>query len=318
MSYPKGSTNKYASFIVFLFVFVVLAVSILGFAPKDFVSNTEIEFKKGQSIKSLSSLLEEENIVRSKEFFYLTIRLSGKDANISSGTYVFKNPLTVVSVAKRFINSDYGVEKIKFVVPEGTTTNDIAEKCASELKNCKKEEFLALANDKNGMLFPDTYFLLETDSTDAVINALYENYAEKTKDLFVGKTKDEINDILVMASILESETNSGEERPVVAGILFNRMEIGMALQVDAPFYVYLGKTSSELTLSDLKTDEPWNTYVYRGLPPDPLSNPGIETILAVLSPVDSKYLYYLHGNDGVIHYASSFDGHIENKNKYLK
>lgn len=302
--------------------FLLLSIAILLFfyftsPPKGFVSNTEINFEKGQTVSSLSETLVSENIVKSALVFKVLVRISGQENDIESGVYIFENPQSVFLVVKRFISADFGLHRVRFVIPEGTTTADIAKKCADLLKYCNQENFIKLSLDKNGMLFPDTYFFFETDNETVVVDTMYKNFQTKTETIFSELNKERINEILVLASILEGETNSGDERAIVSGILNNRISIGMPLQIDASFYVYLGKTSSQLTLSDLRIDEPWNTYVYKGLPSDPIANPGLETIQAAMNPIKTSYLYYLHGSDGTIHYAKTFEEHKINKSKYL-
>lgn len=298
-------------------LFCVFYVSIIGLPPSSFVPETEVVFEKGESVGELAYKLESKNIIKSPVLFKIIMKLSGKETSVQSGTYVFRNPETVLHVAGRFIYSNYGVSTVKMVVPEGSTTNEISEICKKVLKNCNEENFLKISENKNGMLFPDTYFFFETDDEYVVLEKMTENFDKKTKDIFSGMDESKIQEILVIASILESESNSGEERYVVSGIIQNRLKINMPLQIDAPFYVYLGKRSSDLTLSDLKIDEEWNTYVYPGLPKEPLGNPGLEAIDASINPTPSSYLYYLHDSEGNIYYGKTFEEHKQNKSLYL-
>jgi len=120
-----------------------------------------------------------------------------------------------------------------------------------------------------------------------------------------------------MASILEGEALTTSDRKLVAGVLWRRLEIGMPLQVDATFSYVNGKTTFELTLDDLKIDSPYNTYKYKGLPPTPINNPGLNSINAALYPTKTKYLYFLSGNDGKMHYARTFEEHKRNRQLYL-
>jgi UPF0755 protein len=121
-----------------------------------------------------------------------------------------------------------------------------------------------------------------------------------------------------MASILEEEANNTEDRRIISGILWKRIEKGMALQVDAPFYYLFGKGSSQLTLSDLATTSPYNTYVNKGLPSAPISNPGLDAIKAAINPKSTPYYFYLADRKGITHYATDHDGHVANRNNYLR
>jgi len=133
----------------------------------------------------------------------------------------------------------------------------------------------------------------------------------------IEKSKKSLKDVIIMASILEKEGNSFESNKIIAGILWKRIEIGMPLQVDAVFPYIIGKNTYELTLEDLKVDSKYNTYLHKGLPPGPISNPGIYSILATLEPIKTDNLYYLSDKNGTMHYATNFEQHKKNKELYL-
>ena len=126
------------------------------------------------------------------------------------------------------------------------------------------------------------------------------------------------SDIVIVASILEKEVKTSESRAIVSGILWKRLALGMPLQVDATLGYITGKTSAELTIDNLNADSPYNTYRNKGLPPTPISNPGLLALDAALHPKSSPYLYYLSDNNGVIHYAVTFEEHKANKARYLR
>jgi len=120
-----------------------------------------------------------------------------------------------------------------------------------------------------------------------------------------------------MASIIEAEARTTESRRIISGILWKRISLGMPLQVDSTFVYINGKNTYELTSDDLKIDSPYNTYVYKGLPPTPIGNPGLDAILAALYPKTSKYLYFLSSKSGDMYYATTFEQHKRNKELYL-
>ena len=126
-----------------------------------------------------------------------------------------------------------------------------------------------------------------------------------------------LSQIITMASIVEEEARADESRRIISGILWKRLEKNMPLQVDAPFYYITGKAGG-FTLDDLKINSPYNTYLNKGLPKAPISNPGLGTILDTVKPKETNYWFYLTGNDGEMRYATNFDQHIENRNTYLK
>ena len=127
-----------------------------------------------------------------------------------------------------------------------------------------------------------------------------------------------LEEIIIMASLLEEEARQLETKQMIAGILWKRIKMGMPLQVDSSFQYVNGKNTFTLSLDDLKIDSPYNTYLYKGLPPTPISNPGLDSILAALTPTVSNYLYFLTGKDGNMRYAVTHDQHVANKEKYLR
>ncbi|HRH94062.1 MAG TPA: endolytic transglycosylase MltG, partial [Candidatus Peribacteria bacterium] len=127
-----------------------------------------------------------------------------------------------------------------------------------------------------------------------------------------------LHQAVTMASLVEEESRHEDERPVVAGILWKREEAGTILGVDATVRYIVGKPSAALTVTDLDTASPYNTRKVAGLPPGPIANPGVSAIVAALQPQASEYWYYLHGTDGMIHYARTNDEHNANKARYLR
>jgi UPF0755 protein len=196
----------------------------------------------------------------------------------------------------------------------------IAALLSPKFRNFSADDFMKYSPEKEGYLFPDTYFFMPDIKTDGVVDILQKNFEDKIKTVepaivAFGKSEKEV---ITMASILEEEARTIEDWRIISGILWKRIEIGMPLQVDSTLGYVTGKASSELTSADLKMDSPYNTYTNKGLPPTPIANPGIETITAAVTPTTTPYLYYLSDKNGVIHYAATFADHIKNREKYLK
>jgi UPF0755 protein len=147
-----------------------------------------------------------------------------------------------------------------------------------------------------------------------------ENFARQTQDYQedILKSKKSLNDIVIMASIIEEEANGSlESKRIVSGILWKRLSLKMPLQVDAPFTYYNGKNSYTLTKEDLAQDSPYNTYINKGLPPTAIANPGIDSIRAAIAPTQTDYLYFLSDKKGNMYYAKTFAEHKQNKELYL-
>lgn len=312
-------TYKKKVFASFLLLSVI-AFLFLVCMPKDFFDYPkEFSIESGESLYSVGQDLEEIGVIREKYVFLVFLKIFGKEKSIQSGSYTINQPLNTIKLSYYISHNLLQRNSTKVVIKEGDTFIEIGEAFEKSLPNFDKENFFSISQSYEGRLFPDTYFVDPESNEEDILEVMLENFDKKTKDLFTpeilgDKTE---NEILTMASIIELETNFGEERPIVSGILWKRIRIGMALQVDAPFLVYHGKGSDSLTLSDLDIDEPWNTYENRGLPPSPITNPGLESIEAALFPVESPYLYYLHDKDGNIHYGKDFEEHKRNKDLYL-
>jgi len=212
------------------------------------------------------------------------------------------------------------LKEVTVTIPEGTNIRQIGE-IFEKNGMFSKKTFVSAAEGEEGYLFPDTYRFYKDAVPQDIVLKMKENFLKKiTKDILneIAVQKKTLNEIIIMASILEEEVKSTEDRKVVAGILWKRLDLDMALNVDSALTYIFGKASAELTESDLKIDSRYNTYRYRGLPPTPLSNPGTDAVSAAMNPTKTKYFYYLTGKDGKTYYAETLDGHALNKRRYLR
>jgi len=238
--------------------------------------------------------------------------------SLQAGDYFFSNPESALSIAPRISSGVYGLVPERITIPEGLNIFQIAEIFKKYFLWFDVEEFVA--NAPEGYLFPDTYFFLPNVSADDVIRAMTQNFDRHivavTED--VEKFGKPLSDVIKMASILEEEARIFETRQIVAGVLWKRLDKGMLLQVDASFSYVNGKNSFTLTTADLQIDSPYNSYKYKGLPPTPISNPGLEAIQAAITPVETPYFYFLTDNTGVMRYGASYDDHLKNRRLYLR
>jgi UPF0755 protein len=205
-------------------------------------------------------------------------------------------------------------------VPEGFTIKEFADIASRSLPDFNSEEFLAQNTNLEGYLFPDTYYVPADFTAEEFGMLLQETFTEKTLNLATSLETHPLgtDGVIKVASLLEREANTEESMKMVSGILQNRLAEGMRLQTDASLEYVLNRPLGTLTAEDLEIDSPYNTYRYGGLPPTPIGNPGLTAIMAVLSPTPSDYLYYLTDEDGVFHYAETFDEHKQNIVKYLR
>lgn len=301
-------------------VIVLLGVFVLATSPQSLPpKGVQIEIKKGSSLPIVTDQLYRNKIIRSKAIFSTLMRLSGSDKNIKTGIYLFASPRNMVRIVWQLRHGDYGVEMVKVTFPEGATNAEFALILKKALVNFNEKEFITKTNDLEGQLFPETYYISPLASVDQIIEQIHSVYLEKIQPLQTviaesGKTE---NEILTMASLLEEEAKNYEAKKIISGILWRRIAAGMKLQVDAVFPYIMNKNTFTLTKKDLKVDSPYNTYRYVGLPPAPISNPGIDSILAALYPENSTYVFYLSDKQGKMHYADTYEEHLVNKKKYL-
>lgn len=312
---------------IYILILLILGGGVLFFLytkfappPDDFPQNNIIFIEEGSTLKSVGLSLEEDKIVRSHLLFDVFAMLYGGDRKIISGYYGFSTPISVQEVARRVVRGDRQIPQSKITFPEGFTRKEIAETASAELKSFNTANFLSKTKDQEGYLFPDTYFFFPFSTEDEVIEKMSNLFTKKVTPLqsqieASGHTEKEI---IIMASIVEKEASGNNDREIIAGILWKRIEKGIALQVDAPFVYILGKESKDLTVKDLAIDSSYNTYKHKGLPPTPIANPGIASIKATIQPEDSDYLFYLHDSKGVVHFAKTFDEHKKNIALYLR
>lgn len=302
----------------FIFLFFVFYAFIFR-APANFPTGVIVTIERGQSVRATAEMLEREKIVRSSSLFKGLIRLISGNGFVIAGDYFFSRHVSVWEVALRVSSGKFGLSPIEVTVPEGANIFDVAVIFQRRFGRFDPVDFLRKVRDKEGYLFPDTYFFLPNVEAREVIKMLEDNFDAKITSIQkeISASGRSLGDIITMASILEKEARKPDERRVISGILWKRIGIGMALQVDATFQYINGKNTFELTLDDLNIDSPYNTYKNKGLPEGPIANPGLDAILAALEPKKTNYLFYLHGRDGVIRYAESFEGHKANKERYL-
>lgn len=296
-------------------------LTILVLSPnKDFSPHTLVSIPEGSSFVEASEILKEQKIITSKNVLHLWALFFGGARKIQAGDYLFGKPQGMFSVAYRLTQGKHGLETTKVFLPEGFTVEQMAERLESQLPNVSADTFNRIARSKEGYLFPDTYFFVVNATPELVVETLEDEFDEVIGEFEgeIASSTYSLEDIITMASIIEKEApQSLEDKRIIAGILWKRLEIGMALQVDATLYYIFGRASHELTNEDLESDSPYNTYEYPGLPPGPISNPGKDSIYAALNPIKTEYFFYLSDWDGVMHYAKDFEEHKQNKILYL-
>lgn len=290
-------------------------------APSNFPVGEPIEVEEGMTTSEIIAHLREERVVRFGAALQLFLVFGHRDEFIQANTYLFNERISAPEVARAITRGEHTAPPLKVTIPEGLTgrqmvavlTQSVPRKVLPPLDVKKFDEHI-------GFLFPETYYLSWEFTQDDLIELMRTTFNERMAEYqeAIDASPLSLTEIVTLASIVEREAGKDESKRVVAGILLNRIAIDMPLQVDAVFYYLLGRTSAELTRADLAMNSPYNTYTNRGLPPTPIANPGIDSIAAVLDPIESENLYYLTGNDGIFYYAPTHDEHVENKARYLR
>ncbi len=288
-------------FILSIFTLFFLIATYFVLPPKNFPTGIVVTISKGDSMLKISNELESLGIVRSKLVFQSVAVALGGSRNISTGDYLFEKRISSLEVSRRIAFGVHHVAPIKVTLPEGKNNSEMAEIFSGKIALFSKEDFLNEASSKQGYLFPDTYFFYPHTTTLEIIDILNTNFQKHIallkKEIIESKRTE--NQIITMASILEKEASGEIDMAVISGILWRRFDIGMKLQVDATMGM------------------DFDTYKTVGLPPTPISNPGIMAIKYAIHPKSSPYLYYLHDKSGVVHYASTYLEHRKNIAKYL-
>lgn len=288
--------------------------------PQAFPVGELVTIPEGLSVREIGDILHREGVVQSSLAFELVVRIMRADTGLHAGDYLFTEPRDIFSVARRVATGAYGLEPIRFRIPEGATTREMAKLFSSRLQRFDEKKFLEEAQPLEGFLFPDTYFFLPNATEDVVIKAMQQNF-ESQMATIVGETTafgKPINEVVIMASILEKEARNHDDRRMIAGVLWRRLKMDMALQVDAAFLYSLGRTTFDLTRADLQNKEdPYNTYANKGLPPGAIGSPSLSSLKAAVTPIDKGYLFYLADSNFVTHYSKTYEEHLQKKAIYI-
>jgi len=324
-----------------LFVFILLVLFWVSwfsfefsFSPKHSSEVVTFEVKTGETVKDIAQNLEDQGIIRAGWAFLLGYRLFYSGQSLKAGEYTVQLPISAKNVL--FILTEGKVKLYPVTIPEGLTRRETAQHLES-LLSIDSAEFLKVSDDislisdldpeaKNleGYLFPETYSFPKEPDADEVGTTMIAQFRKIFDEIWT-KRADEIGmsirEIVILASLIEKETSRPEERSLISGVFHNRLRIGMKLDCD-PTIIYVlkeeGRFKDRLRTKDLKLDTPYNTYLYGGLPPGPIANPGKGSLEAALYPAEVDYLYFVSKNDGSHHFSSSFREHQNAVNKYQR
>jgi len=329
----KKSLIAISAAILFIFLSVVWWNSSIKPASKDETSQNFL-ILKGSSATQVANKLKEEGIIRNSLAFKFYVQLTGRANKIQAGEYSLRSSENLFRIVEGLLK---GPQEVWVTIPEGLRREEIAERFVSGLSKKDedattfRQEFLNLTKGEEGYLFPDTYLFPKKTTAAKVINAMGNTFDRRLADYEteIANSDLTLNQIVILASLIERETITDEERPIVAGILIKRADADWPLQVDATVQYALASAKCRnqttecdwwprpLTKDDIAISSPLNTYKYPGYPPSPISNPGLSSLKAAIFPEDSDYWFYLHDSKGKIDYAETIEEHNRNVAKYL-
>ncbi|PID27767.1 MAG: aminodeoxychorismate lyase [Candidatus Cloacimonadota bacterium] len=319
------NNNILVLFIVLTFLFF-LSYGAYNMLKPVKVSYRLFEIKQGDTAEDIAEHLYNNALINSVQAFRFIVKFTGKDKNLGAGIYLFEGKYTVWDIIDKFAECKVKLEKV--TVPEGLTLKKTA-KILAKNNFADYDTLLALANDSvfaskitgfkvkslEGFLYPETYMLPLGVNEEYILKHLVKSFFAQTAILeFDEFTELSVYEILILASIVERETYRQSEKPTIASVYLNRLEIGMRLQAD-PTVAYaleeIGKKRRKIYLKDLRIKSPYNTYRNKGLPPTPICSPSVSAIEAVLHPEDTDYLFFCANGRGSHLFTSNYREHLK-------
>ncbi|MBC7982103.1 endolytic transglycosylase MltG [Candidatus Parcubacteria bacterium] len=278
-----------------------------------------VEVVSGENLSSVSDKLHAAHVTKNKFVFENFVKLIRQDSKIQIGEYTFKRPLNMIEIIDKLASARYEYDPVIITIKEGEDSRTITDTIFNNFKNVSglytREQVLEMVKAKEGYMFPETYNYAPWVTIDRVFEKMDTEFAKRTAKYNLNS--EELKRILTIASILEKEVPHPEDMKIVAGIINNRLQKGMPLQMDSTLGYFTGKASLELTTADLQLDSPYNTYKIKGLPSGPIGNPGDVAIEAAMNPNINEYVFFLSDKEGINHYAKTYEEHLRNRKLYL-
>lgn len=308
-------------------LFIIIAIVVAGWwtnglkAVNENDNSTKIfVIKQGEGVREIANDLKEEGLIRDPIVFFLQTKRLGIDKEIEAGDFRLSPSMTTTEIAQ---NLTHGMLDIWVTITEGKRAEEVNELLKEKMPQYEDNWRTALITNE-GYLFPDTYLLPRDASIDSIISIFRTNFDKKFQEAKTGKTSNYSDrEILTIASLIEREAANEKDRPMVASVILNRLGIGMKLDIDATIQYALGYQKEEgrwwkrsLTATDKALNSQYNTYKVNGLPPSPISNPGLASLKAAFDPAETDYLYYFTDKNGINHYSKSLEEHETNIVKF--
>lgn len=313
---------------LFAVIIIVFTGGVLwwkdGIAPADSGDKEPVTFAiaRGEGVRDIATNLASQRLIRSSTSFFILVKFMGIERDLQAGDYRLTRAMDARTIAQELT---HGIVDVWVTTLEGWRVEEVANKLAKEL-DIPEAEFLRYARE--GYMFPDTYLISRDATAAAIAKTFSDTFDQKVTAQMrqdAGKLDLSFDEVVTLASIVEREGRTDQDRPIIAGILLKRLKAHWPLQTDATLQYALGyqavdKTwwKKELTQQDKKIKSPYNTYLNPGLPSGPIANPGLAAINAVIYWKDTPYWYYLHDREGRVHYATTIEEHERNIATFLQ
>jgi len=310
---------------LFFIVSLILLVAILFitsvYFPLEENSTTRIvvNIPSGTNAKEIVNVLGNNEVIRKNNYtFRILIKSMKLEDQLKYGEYNLSPSMNMLQILDKLVKGE--VITYKITIPEGYTCKQIAE-LLEKKEIAEKEVFLELVKDSEktteGYLFPDTYEVPKKYGAENTVKLMLSNFNQiATKNKFENKAEEigfSLDEIIILASIIEKEAKFSDEKSKVSSVFHNRLKTGMKLQSCATIQYILEEPKEKLDENDLKIDSPYNTYLYKGLPPEAICNPGLDSIMAALDPEEGDYLYFVLGENGRHIFSKTYQEHLKNK-----
>ncbi|MFQ5911715.1 MAG: endolytic transglycosylase MltG [Nitrospinota bacterium] len=290
-----------------------------------------VEFPRGTSVRGISAKLEEEGLIRSRHLFALWAWLRGQTRNLQAGEYRLSASMSPVKILDILLRGE--VVQHPFTIPEGYTVREIAEAAeqvgigsAGEIELLSRDpsflrKFGIPAASAEGYLFPETYRFPRRATARKILGRMIATFRKRFTPEMLRRARQRnlsVHQVVTLASIIERETALPHERPLIAAVFQNRLRRGMRLQADPTVLYALNRTSGPLSRENLRVESPFNTYRIKGLPPGPIANPGLDSMLAALNPAPVDYLYFVARDDGGHEFSRTLRDHLKAVRTYRR
>jgi len=319
--------------IVLTFFYSIIQLMEPVAVSADVADIVRVEIPKGSTTTQIGRILKDNGLIKNSVLFRILTNIKGYEGTYMAGTYILTNDMDINRIMEEMAEGNVYIDTIRFTIPEGYELRQIAELLDGK-GIADKEEFLKESregkfnfeffkripdreNRLEGYIFPDTYEVYVGESVHSIISRMLTRFEEVVRGigLLDNDLEDKtIDDIVILASIIEKEAANDSERPIVSAVFYNRIKKGIRLESCATVEYLLEERKPRLTYDDLEIESPYNTYLVYGLPAGPIASPGIESLKAALHPADVDYLYFVLQKDGTHGFFKKYNDFINAKN----